>query len=100
MDIANDHRSFLRLPASASEALLRWPETGRAGEVKGRVVDISLTGALIACGSEERASADRRLWLRMRGPGESAWVAGRVARDARPGLVAVAFDRRCPPDLL
>jgi hypothetical protein len=75
MDIANDHRSFLRLPASASEALLRWPETGRAGEVKGRVVDISLTGALIARGSGDRAAAGFRLWLRMRGPGASEWVA-------------------------
>jgi hypothetical protein len=99
MDIANDHRSFLRLPASGSEARLRWPETGRAGEVKGCVVDISLTGALIARGSGDRA-AGFRLWLRMRGPGASEWVAGRVARDAGPGLVAVAFDRRCPPDLL
>jgi hypothetical protein len=41
---------------------------------------------------------DRRLWLRE--PRASDRVSARVARHFGSGLLAVAFDRPCPSDLL
>jgi hypothetical protein len=98
MDIANERRSSLRTHASTNAAQVRWSQTHCAGEAEAQVVDISLGGALIAC--EDRSAADCPVWLRLREPWTSCWVEARVARRPWPGLVAVAFDRPCPHDLL
>jgi hypothetical protein len=97
MEIAQDRRSAMRVAVPANVARVRWWGTGRDSEVEAHFVDLSLSGALIACDNRE---SDRRLWLRLREPGRSEWVAARVARETGAGLVAVAFDRPCPDELL
>ena len=97
MDIAKDRRSAPRVVAQANSARVRRRAPGHDGEFSARVVDISRTGALIAC--DDTAPSYVPLWLRLSQPASSDWVSGSVTRHVARGLLAVAFHQPCPGDM-